>query len=100
VGVGDQRREGGHGADHGRRRTADHPVATHRPAPRLVAEAAPLDAVRCRISAPYRLRRRGVSATARGCTRIDWARWTPRPASHENRYLCGRRIVKACGYTR
>jgi hypothetical protein len=52
VGVGHHRREGGHGADHGRRREADHPVPGHRPAPRLVAEAAPLDAVRDRISEP------------------------------------------------
>ena len=50
VGVADHRREGGHGADHGRRREADHPVPGHRPAPRRVAEAAPLDAVRGRIS--------------------------------------------------
>jgi hypothetical protein len=27
-------------------------------------------------------------------------RWTPGPASHENRYMRARRIVKACGYTR
>ena len=52
VGVADYRCEGGHGADHGRRREADHPVPGHRVAPRLVAEAAPLEAVRGRISEP------------------------------------------------
>ena len=52
VGARDHRREGGHGADHGRRREADHPVPGHRAAPRIVAEAAPLEAVRGRISAP------------------------------------------------
>ena len=52
VGVADHRREGGHGADHRRRREADYPVPGHRAAPRLVAEAAPLDAVRGRISEP------------------------------------------------
>jgi len=53
VGIADHRREGGHGADHARRREADHPVPGHRPAPRLVAGAAPLDAVRGRISEPF-----------------------------------------------
>ena len=52
MGVRDHRREGSHRADHGRRREADHPVPGHRPAPRLVAGAAPLDAVRGRISEP------------------------------------------------
>ena len=54
VGVGDDRREGGHGADDGRRREADHPVPGHRGPgdPRLVAGAAPLEAVRGRISEP------------------------------------------------
>jgi hypothetical protein len=52
VGVADYRREGGHGADHGRCREADHPVPGHRLAPRFVAGAAPLDAVRGRISEP------------------------------------------------
>ena len=50
VGVGHHRREGGHGADHGRRREADHPVPAHRLAPRRVADAGPLDAGRGRIS--------------------------------------------------
>jgi hypothetical protein len=52
VRVRNHRHERGHGADHRRRREADHPVPGHRAAPRLVAEAAPLDAVRGRISAP------------------------------------------------
>ena len=52
VGVRDDRREGGHGADHGRRREADHPVPGHRPAPRLAAQAALLGVVRGRISEP------------------------------------------------
>ena len=53
VGVRDHRREGGHGADHGRRREADHPVPGHRPGPFLrVPDAGPLDVVRGRISAP------------------------------------------------
>ena len=50
VGVGDYRREGGHGADHGRRREPDHPVSAHRLAPRRAAAAEPLDADRGRIS--------------------------------------------------
>ena len=36
MGVANHRREGGHGADHGRRREADHPVPGHRAAPRIV----------------------------------------------------------------
>ena len=54
LGVADHRREGGHSADHAHRREADprSPVPGHRPAPRLVAEAAPLDAGRGRISEP------------------------------------------------
>ena len=54
MGIRDHRREGGHGADHGRRRQADHPVPGHRAAPRPVAGAAPLEAVRGRISEPSR----------------------------------------------
>ena len=50
VGVADYRRESGHGADRGRRREADHPIAGHWLAPRRVLEAALLGVVRGRIS--------------------------------------------------
>jgi hypothetical protein len=50
VGVADHRREGGHGADHGRRREANHPVPGHRLALRRVLEVALLGVVRGRIS--------------------------------------------------
>ena len=49
-GVRDHRREGGHGADHGRRREADHPVPAHRLAPPRATAAGPLDAGRGLIS--------------------------------------------------
>ena len=49
VRVGHHRRDGGHGADHGRRREPDHLVPGHRLAPRRAA-AGPLDAGRGRIS--------------------------------------------------
>ena len=50
VGVRDHRRDGGHGADHGRRRETDRPVPAHRVAPRRIPAAEPLGADRGRIS--------------------------------------------------
>jgi hypothetical protein len=81
VGIADHRGEGGYGADHGRRREADHPVAAHRPAPPRASLPGRHRWKRCAGGSPSRP---GSSRGSRGydwrCRAVRAARRVGRPA--------------------